>query len=62
MKKIIRLTESDLMRIVKRVINEQQLSSSQSSDKTSLANFLRKFDCGVIDTRFVHWEQNPKNE
>ena len=46
MKKIIRLTESDLMRLVKRVINEQIITSNGPSKPTDsykgkTANFYK---------------------
>jgi hypothetical protein len=56
MKKIIRLTESDLMRIVKRIINEGNLDKSTKTkdfdvklDKfqDNVKNFLKSKDCDV---------------
>jgi hypothetical protein len=61
MKKVIRLTESDLVKLIKRVINEEQSSTLPSSVK-SLSNFLKGFDCGNISNKFPHWKPNPNNE
>ena len=63
MGKIIRLTESDLIKLIKRVIKEdEQTMVSSSPEKTSLGNFLKGFDCGIISNRFPHWGPNPNNE
>lgn len=49
MKKTIRLTERDLMRLVKRVINEDTMSSGlnyEKINKNSLITFLSYLNCG----------------
>ena len=43
MKKIIRLTESDLARIVKRVINEGEKMEKPSHSKKDMRNAARKW-------------------
>ncbi len=58
MKKVIRLTESDLMRIVKRVINEQ--SSEQKINYKILEGFLNKIDTGG-DNYYSNWVLDPNN-
>jgi len=49
MKRIVRLTESDLTRIVKRVIKENEFNQMNSEEKNAyvdelLRNILRRFD------------------
>lgn len=41
MKKVIRLTESDLMRIVKRVISEQSATTSMGVTPKEIANLIK---------------------
>jgi hypothetical protein len=56
MKKIIRLTESDLTRIVRRVINEQSENNKLSEDAIY---YLNKYNYKRRDTRF---EESIPNE
>jgi hypothetical protein len=57
MKKVVRLTETDLMRIVKKVINEQQ--SGQNNNKI-LETFLNKIDMGQ-NNWYSKWVLDPNN-
>ena len=47
MKKIIRLTESDLIRIVRKVIREEEEEYSYD---------IQSMDCGVDDKQQYHWD------
>ena len=46
MKKIVRLTESDLIRLVKRVIKEQDDPTYD----------IQPMDCGINDRQQYHWD------
>ena len=48
MKKVIRLTESDLVRLVKRVIKEEEMSSGYDSLKKCASSFQNPFK--TVDT------------
>jgi len=48
MKKIIRLTESDLVRLVKRVIKEEEMSSGYDTLKKCASSFQKPFK--TVDT------------
>jgi hypothetical protein len=58
MKKIVRLTESDLIRLVKRVINEQ--SSTREQD---VENFCKQNNIPQIklDSTEAYWEKETEN-
>jgi hypothetical protein len=54
MKKIVRLTENDLTRIVKKVLNEQtQEVDAKSVDKNVINDKLKRITNGLNDTLFV---------
>tara|TARA_R110000868_G_scaffold168681_2_gene403515 strand:- start:1329 stop:1766 length:438 start_codon:yes stop_codon:yes gene_type:complete len=57
MKKVIRLTENDLIRLVKKVINEQQ--SAQDNNKI-LEKFLHGIDDGNT-SGYSRWVFDPNN-
>lgn len=57
MKKVIRLTENDLIRLVKKVINEQQ--SAQDNNKI-LEKFLNGIDDGST-SGYSRWVFDPNN-
>ena len=46
MGRVIRLTENDLLKIVRRVINEDVQSNVSQADKNSLISFLSGITCG----------------
>jgi hypothetical protein len=48
MKKVIRLTESDLVRLVKRVIKEEEMSSGYDTLKKCASSFQKPFK--TVDT------------
>jgi hypothetical protein len=51
MKKIVRLTESDLIRLVKRVIKEQDDPTYD----------IQPIDCGINDKNEFHWDGGDKS-
>ena len=62
MKKVIRLTESDLIKLVKRVINEEMMSSGLTpEEKKSIQIFLNKIDCGLF-SKYPTWMIDKDNE
>lgn len=61
MKKIVRLTESDLTRIVKRVISEQQSGQNKNDNNKTLETFLNKIDTTVRGDFYSYWVLDPNN-
>jgi len=49
MKKVVRLTESDLERIVKRIINEQESDASDESYNDFKKHFIERFKSEIAD-------------
>jgi hypothetical protein len=64
MKRIIKLTESDITRIVKRVINEEKLSKQDVLKKHVLKNGWEEVDerIGGFDILYKHAFNNDYNE
>jgi hypothetical protein len=66
MKRIIRLTESDLTRIVRRVIRENEWSDEEEmeyQDIKSKGPYLKDFDNDISkwEPEFVKWRDDPKH-
>ena len=60
MKKIIRLTESDLSRIVRRVINEQILTSTWTDTTTALQGIADYYNNALNLTVYKKYPDKPK--
>ena len=60
MKKIIRLTESDLSRIVRRVINEQILTSTWIDTTTALQGIATYYNNALDLTAYKKYPDKPK--
>ena len=60
MKKIVRLTESDLTRIVRRMINEELTDTSSKINYSAVGKFLRSIN--QVGNRFrSNWILDPNN-
>lgn len=61
MKKVVRLTESELTNLIKRVIQEQSKPSVPKTDYEGLQYFFMKMNSGNINgyQRWVHDPNNP---
>ena len=63
MKKIVRLTESDLMRIVKRVIREQEWSDEDESELSSAESKYKDIQSRMMDkSKSIHSKYPPSND